>query len=427
MELTTPDHHANQDATTREDAPSARGLYASPPRVILLAGKGGVGKTTIAAATGLASARAGKKTLIISLDAAHSLADSFDLPVKLHDKHRGQPIPVGERLEIQELDVQEEIERYWGEVYTYVAGLLSSTGLEDTVAEELAVMPGMDDVVGLLYLNKYAKEGTYDVVILDCPPTGESLRFVSLPHTMEWYFSKLFRIQRNLMRIARPIARHTIDVPLPQDVVYRDLESLFTRLEGVDRLLLDNTITTIRLVTNAEKMVVRETQRAFMYFSLYRMTTDAIIVNRLFPGEITDPYYRKWTQTQQRHFAEIEELFAPIPVRKVRLFDDEVLGIERLTQLADELFSGVDPVGVWYSAQPNRFIRGNDGEYELQIDLPFVTAGELQLHREKDDLIVRVGNFKRHVPLPRAVARLAHKRARINQGVLYVTFGENPP
>jgi arsenite-transporting ATPase len=191
----------------------------------------------------------------------------------------------------------------------------------------------------------------------------------------------------------------------------------------VDRLLLDNAVTTVRLVTNAEKMVVKETQRAFMYFSLYRMTTDAVIVNRLFPEAVTDEYYRQWRQTQKKHLAEIEEMFAPVPVRKVRLFKDEILGISRLQTLGDELFAGLDPGAVWYDAPPDQFIRDDAGDYVLRMQLPFVTAEEIQLHREKDQLIVRVGNFKRQVQLPRAVRRLAHKKARIAGGTLYITFG----
>ncbi len=404
-------------------ADQGHAFYDSPPRIILLAGKGGVGKTTIAAATGLACARSGKKTLIISLDAAHSLADSFDVPAKLHDKHQGLPLAVAERLEIQELDVQEEIVRYWGEVYQYVTSLLASTGLEEVVAEELAVFPGMDDVVGLLYLNKYAKEKAYDVVILDCAPTGEALRFISMPQTLDWYYRKFFKLERNLMRLARPIVKRTMSIPIPEDKVYQDLESLFLRLEGVDQLLLDNSITTVRLVTNAEKMVIKETQRAFMYFSLYRMTTDAIIVNRLFPEAITDNYYRQWILTQKKHLGEIAEMFAPVPVRKVRLFEDEILGIERLNALSEELFTDLDPAAIWYDSPPDRFTRGENGEYLLQMHLPFVSAAELQLHREKDDLIVRVGNYKRQVQLPRAVRRLAHKKARISGGKLYIEFG----
>ena len=394
-----------------------------PPRVILLAGKGGVGKTTIAAATGLACAQSGKKTLIISLDAAHSLADSFDVPASLHDKHHGSPYAVAERLDIQELDVQEEIIRYWGEVYRYVTTVLASTGLEDIVAEELAVFPGMDDVVGLLYLNTYTKEKAYDVVILDCAPTGEALRFISMPQTLDWYYRKFFRIERKLMRLARPIAKRAVSMPLPEDIVYQDLESLFLRLEGVDKLLLDNSITTVRLVTNPEKMVIRETQRAYMYFSLYRMTTDGIIVNRLLPEQVTDNYYRQWLRTQKKHLQEIEEMFAPVPIRKVRLFEDEILGLDRLERLSRELFAGLDPAGIWHDAPPDRFVRSDDGRYVLEIRLPFVGADELQLHREKDELIVRVGNFKRQVQLPRAVRRLAHKKAKISAGILYITFG----
>ncbi len=405
-----------------DDTPEIRQLYPNAPRIILMAGKGGVGKTTISAATGLACAQRGKRTLIISLDAAHSLADSLDLPAKLHDKHEGLPTPVAENLEIQELDVQQEIESYWGEVYQYTTALLASTGLEDVVAEELAVIPGMDDVVGLLYLNKYAREGQYDVVILDCAPTGESLRFISMPQTLEWYFKKLFKLERNLMKLVRPVAKRTIEVPMPEDIVYQDLESLFARLEGVDQLLLDNTISTVRLVTNAEKMVVRETQRAFMYFSLYHMTTDAVIVNRLFPENSGNDYYSSWTETQRKYAAEIESMFAPVPVVKLRLFDDEILGLDRLGILANELFTKHDPAAVWYDRPPDRFERGENGEYLLKVQLPFVSAGELRLHREKDELIVRVGNFKRQVPLPRALRRLSHKKARISDGSLYITF-----
>src|SRR5512143_2583808 len=262
-------------------------------RILLYTGKGGVGKTTVAAATGIALAARGKKTLVMSVDPAHSLADSFDLPLSLADKQRGAPSQVGENLFIQELDITEEIGRHWKDISGYITTLLAVTGIEEVLAEELAIFPGMEEVSALLYVNRYARDGTYDILILDCAPTGESLRFVSLPPTLDWYMKKLFRIERSLLRVARPVAEKVTDLPLPPDRYFDNVESLAQKLDGVDELLKNPKVTPVRLVTNAEKIVIRETQRAFMYFGLYGFTVDAVVVNRLLPAELTDPFFGK--------------------------------------------------------------------------------------------------------------------------------------
>ena len=252
-------------------------------RIIFFAGKGGVGKTSVAAATGIQAAEMGKKTLIMSLDAAHSLIDIFDLGRNLLDQNRGKPVKVRENLWLQELDIQEEIQKNWGSIHQYLSLLLNTTGLNEILAEELAILPGMEEVSLLLYINQYVQRKKFEVIILDCAPTGESLRFISIPTTLEWYMSKVFKMERTLVKIARPIAKRIYDVPLPGDDYFETLEKLFERLKGVDQILTDPQCTTVRLVANPEKIVLKETQRAYMYFCLYRMHIDAIVLNRIFP------------------------------------------------------------------------------------------------------------------------------------------------
>lgn len=236
------------------------------PRIIIFSGKGGVGKTTVASATGLKCAEKGLKTIVISIDIAHSLSDSFQVGTNLHDHNRGEPRHVTDNLWIQEVDIQEELDRHWGEVSQYLAALFGSSGMTPVFAQELAIIPGMEDVVSLLYINQYYREKAYDVIVIDCAPTGESLRFLGMPTTLEWYMRKVFRLERSLLKMARPIAKKLTDVPLPEDSYFEAVKDLFLKLDGVDEALLDREVTSIRLVTNAERMVIRETQRAFMYF-----------------------------------------------------------------------------------------------------------------------------------------------------------------
>jgi arsenite-transporting ATPase len=374
------------------------------PRVILFSGKGGVGKTSVAAATGLRAAELGYRTLVMSLDIAHSLSDAFDLPVGLHEKNKGQPVPVADHLWIQEIDVQEEMERYWGEIYKYIASVFRSAGLEAIMAEEMAILPGMEEVTSLLYLNQYLEEATYDLVVLDCAPTGESLRFISLPSALDWFMDKLFNLERTLMKLVRPVAKSLTSVPLPEDSYYAAIERLYSRLKGIDRVLVNPEVTTARLVTNAEKMVVKETQRAFMYLSLYQVGVDAVIVNKLFPEGVIDEHFKKWITTQLNFIGQIEEYFAPIPIMKVPLFDDQVVGVEGLRRMAATLYQQADPTEIFYSRKPYEFT-SEDGAYLLKVHLPFADKEHIDLYREADELIIRIGSFKRHVSLPHKLLR----------------------
>lgn len=393
----------------------------SKPRIIIFSGKGGVGKTTISAATGLQCAKQGLRTIVISIDVAHSLSDSFGLETELHDHHRGLPRQVQENLWIQEVDIQEELDRHWGEVSKYIAAVFGSSGMAGVLAGELAIIPGMEDVISLLYINQYYSEKTYDVIVVDCAPTGESLRFIAMPSTLEWYIDKVFKVERNLMRVARPVAKRITDIPLPEDEYFAAIKRLFDNLSGVDKVLLDRTITSVRLVTNPERMVIRETQRAFTYFCLYGLVVDGIIVNKLFPETLRDGYLNDWLLTQSRSMEQIHEIFDPIPVLPVNILPDEVVGTGRLSEMGNMIYGDSDASAVLHR-ETTYHVQENDGAYMLEIKLPFVTKEYVDLFKEEGDLVIRIGSFKRHVFLPRVLSSLKPAGASLESNRLSVRF-----
>jgi arsenite-transporting ATPase len=383
-------------------------------RIIFFAGKGGVGKTSIAAATGVACAQKGLKTIIMSLDAAHSLVDSFDLDKALMDKNKGQPVRVAKNLSIQEVDVQEEIKKNWGEVHKYISSLLNISGIDEVLAEELAILPGMEEVSSLLHINRYVADKRYDVILLDCAPTGESIRFISIPTSLEWYMKKLFDVERRIVKVARPITRKLYAVPLPEDEYFATIQRLFARLEGIDTILSDPNITTVRLITNPEKIILKETQRAYMYFSLYKMCVDAIVINRILPEAVDDGYFAQWKETQGRYIERTEQLFSPIPILKVPMLSDQVVGIAELSKLSKEIYGNLNPEQILYADTPYTFRKVGE-DYFLDIKIPFLTRKEVELSKRNEELIVRVGGFKRHVLLPRNIAARQPSGAKVEQ------------
>ena len=391
-------------------------------RMMLYAGKGGVGKTCVAGATGIITARTGLKTLVMSLDPAHSLSDAFDLDRSLMDKNRGQPIQAGDNLWVQELDVHEEINNYWSEVHGYISLLLNTSGIDDVLAEELAVLPGMEELSALLYINKYVKDQLYDVIVLDCAPTAESIRFISMPTALEWYMKKVFRLERKIFGYVRPVARRMVDIPLPEDEYFANIESLYTRLKGVDQLLTDPEITSVRLVTNPEKMVLRETQRAFMFFSLHQTCIDAIIINRVFPSGIDEGYLKVWGNNQHKYLDLAETYFNPLPIFKAPLYDSEILGYEKLLEFGENLYRGEDPTQIFFKQRPYQFAK-MDGQSVVKLHLPFVTKKEIDLSKIGDELIIKIGNFKKNIVLPRAYAVLEPRKARLEEDYLLIEFG----
>lgn len=401
-------------------------------RIIFYTGKGGVGKTTIAAATGMKLAQLGYRTIVISLDVAHSLRDAFDsdaaaVGTTAETLTRDEKqVQVAENLWLQEINIQEAIVEYWDEVYNYIRSLLNRSGLETLVAEEIAVFPGMEEICALLYINQYVREKTYDVIILDCAPTGESLRFVSIPTTLEWYMNRIFKLERNLARVAGPVIERVSNVPLPRDTYFQNIQDLFDKLEGIDGVLTDPKITTVRLVTNPEKIVIKETQRAFMYFCLYGLCIDAVIINRIFPAGVDAAYFELWKQTQQHYIREASHYFSEVPIWKVNLFSDEIVGKAGLQKLADSLYANINPAERFADRRPYQFQK-QDGAYQLSMRLPFLTKQEIELTKHGDELIVTIGGFKRHIALPRSLANRRTTGAKLTGEKLVITFAERSP
>src|SRR5215831_16312077 len=394
-------------------------------RILLFSGKGGVGKTSLAAASGLQLSRLGYRTLVMSVDPAHSLADAFDLAGDLFHGKTGDPYPIGDRLAIHEVNIQKEIKRHWREISAYVISVLRTTGISDVEAEELAILPGMEELSALMYVNQFRRENRYDVIVLDCAPTAESMRFVSMPTTLEWYMKHIFPFQRGILKAVRPLANRVSPVELPTDSYFANIQNLFGKLDGVGELLEDPKITSVRLVTNPERMVLRETQRAFVYFSLHGLAVDGVIVNRVLPAEVTDAWFQEWRTSQAKILEEIETYFAPVRIKQVPLFTHEVLGRERLEELARALYDGKeDPAAVVRTEAPYTFAKSGS-HYEIRLQLPFAAKGEIGLFKKGDELVVEIGTLRRHIGLPVSMAALSPSKAKLDNKVLTVEMRES--
>ena len=368
-----------------------------------------------AAATGLHLAKLGYKTLVMSVDPAHSLADSFALKTTLFDARTADPFSVKPNLDVQEVNIQLEIKRHWRQVSTYLTSLLRTSGLGDVEAEEMAILPGMEELSAMMYVNQYRREKTYDVIVLDCAPTAESLRFVAMPTTLDWYMKHVFTVERNILKVIRPVANRLSPVELPSDSYFDNVLELFGRIQGIENVLEDPQVTSVRLVSNAERMVMRETQRAFVYFSLHGLTVDNIIVNRVLPPE-ADGFFKAWREAQVGIIDEMKAYFDPTPLRFAPLFSEEVMGLERLERLAEVLYStGEDPALVTRAERPYSF-----GKNEVRLLLPFAIKGEIGLFKKGDELVVEIGTLRRHVGLPTSMVALQPARARLEDRTLVV-------
>src|SRR5690554_6043650 len=301
-------------------------------RIVLVTGKGGVGKTTVAAATALASADAGHRTLISSTDPAHSLADALE--VGLGDA----PTQVVPNLDGQQIDTNSQLDRYWGAIRQQLIDVLDWGGVSGIEAEEFLVFPGMDELFALLEVNRHARSGEYDVVIVDCAPTAETLRLLSLPEVLSWYFERILPTERRLLRAARPLLTRVTDLPVPEDRIFEAATTIFEGIEEVKELLGRPEVTSARLVVNPEKMVIDEARRTFTYLSLFGYGVDGVVVNRVLPDEVSDPYFSRWRAIQKAHLDAVEEGFADVARLRLRLFDDEMVGVDRLRKMAAELY-----------------------------------------------------------------------------------------
>ncbi|MFP4082960.1 MAG: ArsA family ATPase [Candidatus Aminicenantes bacterium] len=384
-------------------------------RIILFTGKGGVGKTTLAAATALLSSKRGHKTLVISADAAHSLADSFETPLS------NIPQRIGPNLYGQEVNSMEELEKKWGEIKTYLTAFFASQGIDNIEAEEMSIFPGMEELFSLMEIRHYDRSSDYDVIIVDCAPTGDTLRFLSAPEITSWYLKHIFPIQRTAAKAVRPLADRVFPFPFPEDKVFEAMKNLTTQLAEMKEILADTQKTSIRLVVNPEKMVIKEAQRAFTFFNLFGYAVDAVIVNRLFPEEVQDVYFKKWKKIQASYLKTIKECFSPIPIFSADLFSQEIIGQSLLNRLAKKVYKKEDPIQLFFAQKPIT-IEKTDGGFDLFLNLPFVEKRDLDLTQKGEELFIKVGRYKRNILLPQSLLHQTIKGAKFEEDKLKICF-----
>jgi len=386
------------------------------PRTILYTGKGGVGKTSVAACTARACAAAGSRTLIISTDPAHSLSESLGADLG------PEPVAVGDRLWGQEVNAQEEMERHWSAVQDWLGEVFIERGVDRISAQELTVPPGMDELFSLLRLQAAHESPDWDAIIVDCAPTGETLRLLSFPDVARWWIEKVFPLERQILAAARPLARSLLDIQLPSSAVFADIQRLSSNLIAMNEILRDRERCTVRLVMNPDKMVIGEAMRTFTYLNLYGYLTDAVIVNRVFPSEVGD-YFAGWRRVQEEHLALVRSAFAPVPVLCAPYFDQEVLGSEMLDRLAGALFGagGLDPAAVLHDRLTQELSVSGDGA-SLRLMLPFAEKGDISLKKIGLELVVGVDGHRRTIILPSALAAFQPSGATFEDGTLEVSF-----
>jgi len=386
-------------------------------RIILYSGKGGVGKTSLSAATAVRAAQLGKKTLVVSTDAAHSLADALAVPVG------GTPTRIAKNLDALEVDVNQELAQHWGVIHEFLTRFMTFRGVEETVAEEMAILPGMEELFSLLKVKSFADKGAYDVVIIDTAPTGETIRMLGVPEVLEFYFSRVFPIQRTVLRSVRPVARRMTKMPIPGDDVFGAVQGLYRQMEGLGPLLQDPRRSSIRIVLNPERMVINESRRLYTYLGLFGFPVDAIVANRVLPEEARSPYFDRWFDIQAEHLEEARNAFDPLPFLEARLFDREMVGLPLLEEFGRAVFADQDPTAVMYKERPLE-IKKEGRCYALYLRLPFAEKDRIQVWARGEELILQVDNHRRHVLLPRALAYREVEKAAYADGRLRVSFGE---
>lgn len=384
-------------------------------RILLFTGKGGVGKTTTAAATALRCADEGHRTLVLSTDPAHSLADAFAEPLA------DRPVQIADRLWGQQLDARARMEESWSEIRAWLLDVFAWAGVEGIEAEELAVVPGLDEVFALADLADHVASGDWDVVVVDCAPTAETLRLLSLPDVAAWYMDRLFPVGRRLNRVVGPVLGRITSLPIAGDEVFSATNQVYARLQTVKGLLADPDTASVRLVVNPERMVIAEARRTATYLALFGYGVDTVVANRMLPAAVTDPWFDRLRASHAEHLEAIREGFAPVPVLTVDLAPVEPIGVDALRSFAAELYGESSAAAVRHRGEPMR-VETVDGVHRLVLSLPFGERGELDLGRRDDELLVRLGPYRRALMLPDSLRTRAVAGARLREGELVVEF-----
>jgi arsenite-transporting ATPase len=385
-------------------------------RILLFTGKGGVGKSTVAAGTAALAAAQGLKTLVLSTDAAHSLADAFGAVVG------SDPTEVADGLYVQQVDAQLRFEQSWAEIQGYLLSVLDVAGVDRVAAEELTVIPGAEEVLALLELRLHALSGAWDVIVVDCAPTAETLRLLALPEALGWYMERVLPMERRVVKALKPVLSRAAGVPMPGDSVFDAIERLHAELDEVHALLAGPEAS-VRLVMTPESVVLAEARRSYTSLSLFGYRVDGVVANRIFPAEGADDWRAGWVMSQDAVLAEVDQSFAGLPIWRSEYRAREPVGVAALTALAEEVYAGSDPLAAPTGDGPYRVDRTTDGAV-LRLSLPFVTRAEVGLARNGDELVVSVGSYRRLLTLPAGLARLRVAGARVEAGELRVRFAD---
>ncbi len=385
-------------------------------RILLYTGKGGVGKTTLSAATALRCAELGYKTIVISTDAAHSLADSFNINLE------EVPKKVYPNLYALEINVNYELKHNWGKIQAFMSEFLKWRGFDELMAEEFAIFPGMEELFSLLKLKEFYETGDFKVIIIDCAPTASTLRMLSFPDVMGWYMEKFFHIERKIVKGIRPIVKRVSNIPIPKDDVYYSIEELYNKIGGTKELLTNPEISSARIVINLEKMVIKESQRINTYLNLFDFPVDAVFVNRILPSEAKNPYFNNWISTQQKYLQIAEDSFKPLPLFKLPLYKNEISGLDSLATMAQEVFSDKNPTEI-FCREKALDITKQDSGYLMSLKLPFFNRKDLDVWTREDELTVQIKNYKRNILLPSTLANLELKHALLEGDILKIYFG----
>jgi len=393
-------------------------------RNIIFTGKGGVGKTSVAAATALKAADMGYKTLIMSTDPAHSLGDSLDVQLG------PSPVKVAENLWAQEVSVFGDLNLNWDVVREHFAHLMASRGIEGVYAEEMGVLPGMEELFSLSYIKRYNEEQKdYDLLVVDCAPTGETLRLLSLPETFGWFIKFIRNVEKYMVKpVIRPLSKkiRKIDDFVAPEEVYEKVDNLFSSTEGIIDLLADGSKSTVRLVMNPEKMVIKESMRALTYLNLYGITVDSITINRVMPDQSSDPYFQRWRGIQQKYIEQIQDAFAPIPIAEVPLFENEVVGLEMLRKVGAKVYPDQNPLDIFFKEDPINITKVSEGHYKVRVRLPFMEnmGMEPKILKMGDDLTIRIGDYQKIVALPIFLAGMESTGASFEDKWLNIDFAK---
>lgn len=391
-------------------------------RLITFTGKGGVGKTSVAAATALRLSEMGYRTLVMSTDPAHSLSDSFNTELS------AEPRELKSNLHALEVNAYADLKLNWGVVQKHYAKLMFAQGVTGVAADEMTVLPGMEELFSLMRVKRYKYSGKYDAMILDTAPTGETLRLLSLPETLSWGIKMMRGVEKYFIKpIARPLSRLSTRLSdiVPPEEVMNTVDNMFTELDGVKEILTDRQNASVRLVMNAEKMVIKETMRALTYLNLYGFTVDMVAVNKLLAADEHSGYLEKWKAVQQKYLTEIHDSFAPLPIKKVQMYDEEVVGFGALARLAQDLYLDANPAEMMYTESPLTFSRTATG-YEVKMKLPFATTDDLDIWVSGDELFVQIGNQRKITTLPIALTGIEPGEASLTGKWLTIPFPASP-